>query len=198
MAEAIGLLNNLPVKIEDNVLQVGASPSAPLHVTSDASSPLSVSAAHTIERVSLDLTTTDGAYDAQDVIGGLLTFPLPKAGWTQLVLYIYDEQGDGAAINVYAFDSEPASIIDNEPIVISAADVSKLMTVALEIAMSGVMAGGGPGFTSLTLGPTTMLGTGFPPAPFPGDTLYVYLTVGGAGATLTSTSGFKVALVAVG
>lgn len=189
MAEAIGLLNNLPVKIEDNVLQVGSSPDAPLNVTSDAASPLSVTTERIYERVTVEFTYAVGSYDAGMVIGGLLTFPFSKAGWEQLILYVYDDLGDVPNLDVYFFSEQPAAFADGDPFVPNAADTQKVMSVVSSQAFVPVGAGGVM-IVPLVVGLVTH-------TPLIGDTLYVYLTMnqayimlqaGGLGAAVLAKS----------
>lgn len=170
MGDAIGLLSNLPVAVNNNALRV---------------------AANSYERVMQALTTTAGAYDASDVIGGLITLQLSKAGWESQFLYVYDAVGDNPEIDIYVFNEAPTVIADNAPLALAAADIPKLVN-AYAPTFLALVAGTGWIFQPVGAG---IVGQ---PIPLIGDTLYVYLTMRNGPLSLTATDSWSVVLLAKG
>lgn len=61
------------------------------------------------------LTVTAGAYSAGDVVGGVVKFDIPSAAGGCLLnqIAIFDDDNQGAAMDVYLMSAEPTAIADN-------------------------------------------------------------------------------------
>lgn len=77
-----------------------------------------------------NVDTTENAYSANDVIGGLLTFPLssPSNCGILQTLKITDEDNEGAALDVYIFDDVPTAIADDDAGQLLITDLDKCIT----------------------------------------------------------------------
>lgn len=123
-----------------------------------------------------------------------MTFPLSKAGWSELYLYVYDAVGDNQPIDIYFFSAAPAAIADNQPLTISAADLPKLITGFTAINFTSFATGSGIiGFVLVPVGAGVLL----TPIPLAGDAVYVYLVMNST-ASLTATDGLSAAILAKG
>lgn len=88
---------------------------------------------YTIKTVTVD--PDDDAYTAADVVGGLQTLNCAISGNSANGegvierLFISDDDGEAAALNIYLFDSVPATIADDATFALAAADQKKLISV---------------------------------------------------------------------
>lgn len=79
-------------------------------------------------------TVTPGtvAHTAADVVGGLLTFNMTAVGGAKVTggriewAALADDDNEGAALELYLFDSEPTTIAGNASGTLTAADLRKL------------------------------------------------------------------------
>lgn len=69
------------------------------------------------------------AYTANDVVGGLLTFDLHSVSGCGILqgLKITDEDNEGAALDIYIFNSQPSTIADDAAGALTIADLDKLV-----------------------------------------------------------------------
>lgn len=77
------------------------------------------------------VTPDNDAYTANDCVGGLITFNLANAGaavngGVLTSLEIVDDDNEGAALNLYFFDSTPSTIADDAALALTAADLKKI------------------------------------------------------------------------
>lgn len=72
-----------------------------------------------------------GAYDAGDVMGGLLTFALQSAGGGGILqsLAIIDDDDEKADVTLYLFDDVPSTILDDAAFAPTLADLKKIVYV---------------------------------------------------------------------
>lgn len=90
-----------------------------------------------IAYVSTTPTITAGAYSANDVVGGLLTFqlqPPPLAGTTPCngflrIVSVVDDDNEKAACKLHLFRAQPSAIADNAAFAPSLADLQKRIGV---------------------------------------------------------------------
>lgn len=80
----------------------------------------------TIRRYRVTPTVTAGAYSANDVVGGLLTFTGLKQGTLQSIT-ICDKASQTGEYDVVFFDSEPTGINNNDTFDIADADLEKII-----------------------------------------------------------------------
>lgn len=135
------------------------------------------------------LTTTNGAYTANDIVGGLLTFPVGN-GSPCIVMVTGVQVGIKAAVTstltLLLFDSVPTnggSVADNAALALAAGDVIKL---AKAIPVATLFDCGTPNAYSADA-------LNVPIRPADGVNLYGLL-IDGTGFTLTSTSDVTVRL----
>ncbi len=137
--------------------------------------------------------TTNGAYSANDVVGGLLTFPV-AGGKPACVLVTGVQVGIKSAVTsaltLLLFDEAPATAkADNAALALAAADLPKLIK-AINVTTPG-------GSNSLfDLGTPNAYSAdlfSIPCVPADGQNLYGWL-IDGTGFTLTSTSDIVVRL----
>jgi hypothetical protein len=71
-----------------------------------------------------------GAYTANDVVGGLLTFTLGGAigGGILNSILLVDDDSEGAALDLYLFNAAPTTIADDAAFAPVVADLKKLIT----------------------------------------------------------------------
>lgn len=79
----------------------------------------------------VSLTPDTNIYTAGDVVGGLITFPLPlgrtmEGGILQSVVLI-DDDSEAAALTLYLFDAQPSAIADQAAFAPTYADLQKLI-----------------------------------------------------------------------
>lgn len=78
-------------------------------------------------------TITAGAYSANSVIGGLLTFPNCLASTNPRgevrAVHVYDNDKQGQDLKLYCFDSLPTVIADTADFNPSAADLAKICAI---------------------------------------------------------------------
>ena len=77
------------------------------------------------------VTPDNDAYTANDCVGGLITFNLANAGAAVAggilsTLQIVDDDNEGAALNLYFFDSQPSTIANDAALALTAADLKKI------------------------------------------------------------------------
>ncbi|MER9912810.1 hypothetical protein NKJ71_19480 [Mesorhizobium sp. M0050] len=139
--------------------------------------------------VALPLTTTSGAYSANDIVGGLITFPVGN-GSPCVVMVTGAQVGIKAAVTstltLLLFDSAPTNggtTADNAALALAAADVIKL---AKAIPVSTLFDCGTPNAYSADA-------LNVPIRPVDGWNLYGLL-IDGTGFTLTSTTDVTVRL----
>jgi hypothetical protein len=72
-----------------------------------------------------------GAYDANDVMGGLLTFDVANSGGGGLVRYIRvaDDDDEKAVLTLYLFNAKPTVIADGAAFAPAIADLKKLVGI---------------------------------------------------------------------
>ena len=80
----------------------------------------------TIRRYKVTPTVTAGAYGANDVVGGLLTFSGLRNGTLQSIT-ICDNAKQAEDYFLVLFESAPTSIADNVPFTIADADLDKII-----------------------------------------------------------------------
>lgn len=131
------------------------------------------------------LTTTNGAYSPNDIVGGLLTFPIPSNGGPPTIAMITGVQiGIKAAVTstltLLLFDSIPTNggnVADNAALALAGTDMLKL---AKAIPVTTLFDCGTPNAYSADA-------INVPVRPADGLNLYGLL-IDGTGFTLTSTS----------
>lgn len=99
--------------------------------------PDALTRVQTVERVNIirvSPTVTAGAYSANDVVGGLLTFAGVKSGILRAVM-IKDLAKQAGAYQLLLFESAPTAIADNDTFDVADADLSKVIA-AVHIADS--------------------------------------------------------------
>jgi hypothetical protein len=76
-------------------------------------------------------TVTAGAYTAEDVVGGLLTFNITSPSGCGVInkLVITDDADQKAAGSLYLFNAAPTAIADNAAGELAIADLKKIATV---------------------------------------------------------------------
>lgn len=84
-------------------------------------------ATHTNYRYETPLTVDTNAYTANDVVGGLITVPVPS-GFIRSVKLV-DADGEEAAFTLYLFDSEPTDIADDAAFATVLADETALVRI---------------------------------------------------------------------
>ena len=79
--------------------------------------------------VNKELTVDLDAYTAGDVVGGLLTFPVPAAigGGILNSVMLIDEDSEAEAYSLYLFDDIPSTIADDAAFAPTIADLRKLV-----------------------------------------------------------------------
>ena len=143
--------------------------------------------------VVLTPTVTNGAYTANDVVGGILTFPVygGKPGCVMVTgVMVGIKAAVTSTLTLLLFDSAPANaLLDNAALSLNASDLSKLIKAIPVSSVNG-------NSTLFDLGtPNTYSNDGInlPCVPADGQNLYAWL-VDGTGFTLTSTSDIHVRL----
>lgn len=86
--------------------------------------------------VEQQLAITAGAYSANDVVGGLLTFDVHSAGGGGVIrqVILCDDDGEAAACKLYFFNAAPSSIADNGAYAPTFADLKKRVGARVAIA----------------------------------------------------------------
>ena len=78
--------------------------------------------------LSVSFAPDTDAYTANDVVGGLLVFEgIARSGLVVSVV-LSEDDNEGAAFELWVFDSEPSTIVDNAPFAPTIADLQKLVT----------------------------------------------------------------------
>lgn len=83
-----------------------------------------------MRRIAVQPTISAGAYSANDVIGGLLEFPIPRngSGFVRGV-EITDDDNEKAACKLYLFASRPTAFADNAAFAPTIDDLKSLFAI---------------------------------------------------------------------
>lgn len=81
--------------------------------------------------VEATVTPKNTAYDAGDVVGGLITFAIPGAagGGILNTVHLSEDDNEGAVLTLYLFRASPTAILDDAAFAPAIADLRKLVYV---------------------------------------------------------------------